>query len=112
LKSFSFSEYCFVEFGRRNNSPGQRNHFRLWRRTLETPHGYQAGVTTAADSVGDQTGDGQMRTLSLLLAFAFVLAGPSIAGSTDNSPPGAGTFAYAGSPVASSATQSILVAAR
>jgi hypothetical protein len=71
-----------------------------------------SGVTTAADSAGDQTGDGQMRTFSFLLAFAFVLAGPSIAGSTDNSLPGVGTFAYAGSPVASSATHSIVVAAR
>jgi hypothetical protein len=53
-----------------------------------------------------------MRAFSFLLAFAFVLAGPSIAGSTDNSLPGVGTFAYAGSPVASSATHSILVAAR
>jgi hypothetical protein len=41
-----------------------------------------------------------MRTLSFILAVAFVLVGPSLAGSSDNSLPGIGTFAYNGSPVA------------
>ena len=41
-----------------------------------------------------------MRTLSLILAFAFVLAGPSMAGSTDNLP-AAGAFAYNGAPTVS-----------
>ena len=53
-----------------------------------------------------------MRTLSFILAFAFVLAGPSIAGSSDNGLPGIGTFAYHGSPIGSSAPQAIVVAAR
>lgn len=53
-----------------------------------------------------------MRTLSFMLAFAFVLAGPSIAGSTDRGLPGIGTFAYSGSPIVTSAPQAILVAAR
>ena len=53
-----------------------------------------------------------MRTLSFILAFAFVLAGPSMAGSSDNSLPGIGTFAYNGSPIGSSAPHSIVVAAR
>ena len=35
-----------------------------------------------------------MRTVSLILALAFILAGPSIAGSSDSSLPGAGTFSY------------------
>ncbi len=35
-----------------------------------------------------------MRTISFILAFAFILAGPSMAGSSDNSLPGTGTFAY------------------
>ena len=39
-----------------------------------------------------------MRTFSFILAFAFVLAGPSMAGSPD-SLPAAGTFAYNGAPV-------------
>ena len=50
-----------------------------------------------------------MRTLSLILAFAFVLAGPSMAGSTDGLP-AAGTFAYAGAPAANAAP--LVLAAR
>jgi hypothetical protein len=53
-----------------------------------------------------------MRTLSFILAFAFVLAGPSLAGSADNSLPGIGTFAYSGSPIVTSAPQALVVAAR
>jgi hypothetical protein len=39
-----------------------------------------------------------MRTISFILGFAFILAGPSIAGSSDRSLPGVGTFAYNSSP--------------
>ena len=53
-----------------------------------------------------------MRTLSFILAFAFVLAGPSIAGSLEGSLPGIGTFAYNGSRIVTSAPQAIVVAAR
>ena len=53
-----------------------------------------------------------MRTLSFILAFAFVLAGPSMAGSSDRSLPGIGTFAYSGSSIVTSAPQSVVVAAR
>ena len=53
-----------------------------------------------------------MRTLSFMLAFAFVMAGPSMAGSMDSTLPGIGTFAYNGAPIASSAPQSLVVAAR
>jgi hypothetical protein len=52
-----------------------------------------------------------MRTISFILAFAFILAGPSMAGSSDNSLPGIGTFSYDGSPVAVPAPQPIVVAA-
>ena len=52
-----------------------------------------------------------MRTLSFILAFAFVLAGPSLAGSSENTLPGIGTFAYNG-PSIVSAPHSIVVAAR
>lgn len=51
-----------------------------------------------------------MRTLSFILAFAFILAGPSMAGTSDGSLPGIGTFSYSGSPV--SAGSALLVAAR
>ena len=53
-----------------------------------------------------------MRTLSFMLAVAFVLAGPSMAGSLDSSLPGIGTFAYSGSPIVTSAPQALVVAAR
>lgn len=53
-----------------------------------------------------------MQILSFILAFAFILAAPTIAGSTDSSLPGIGTFAYNGSPIAVSAPQTIIVAAR
>jgi hypothetical protein len=65
-----------------------------------------------ANNVADKTGDSQMRTLSFILAFAFVLAGSSIAGSFDSGLPGIGTFAYNGPPVAMSAPPAIVVAAR
>ena len=39
-----------------------------------------------------------MRTISFILGFAFILAGPSIAGSSDGSLPGAGTFSFNSSP--------------
>lgn len=43
-----------------------------------------------------------MRILSFILAFAFVLAGPTLAGSKDDLP-AAGAFAYNGAPAANSA---------
>lgn len=53
-----------------------------------------------------------MRTFSFIFAFAFILAGPTLAGSSDNGLPGIGTFAYNGSPTVSTAPQAMLVAAR
>jgi hypothetical protein len=40
-----------------------------------------------------------MRALSYLVALAFVLTGPSLAGSADRDMPGVGTFTYCGSPI-------------
>jgi hypothetical protein len=68
-------------------------------------------TTKTAGSAGRQTGDSQMRTLSFILAFAFILAGPTLAGSSDGGLPGIGTFAYHGSPIATS-SPSLVVAAR
>jgi hypothetical protein len=51
-----------------------------------------------------------MPTVSLLLAFAFLLVGSTMAGSADGSLPGIGTFSYNGSPVSGSAP--IVVAVR
>ncbi len=53
-----------------------------------------------------------MRTLSFILAFAFVLAGSSVAGWSDGGLPGAGTFAYSGSPIPTSTPQVMVVAGR
>jgi hypothetical protein len=53
-----------------------------------------------------------MRTFSFILAFAFILAGPTLAGSSDNGLPGIGTFAYSGSPIITAAPQAMVVAAR
>lgn len=44
-----------------------------------------------------------MRTMSLILAFAFAMAGSSMAGAPDTGLPGIGTFSYNGSPVATPA---------
>jgi hypothetical protein len=108
VKSLSFFPRLFRRAKRRNNSPAQRNHFLLSRRRPETADGYQADNETAGNA-GSKTGDSQMRTLSFILAFAFVLA-PSVAGLSD-SLPGIGTFAYNGSPIAASAPQALKVAA-
>ena len=53
-----------------------------------------------------------MRTTSFILAFAFILAGSSMAGSADQGLPGVGTFAYSGSPVATTAAQPMVLAAK
>ena len=52
-----------------------------------------------------------MRATSFILALAFILAGPSMAGSSDQYLPGVGTFAYNGSPAATPASQPTVVAA-
>lgn len=53
-----------------------------------------------------------MQTLSFIVAFGLILAGSTIAGSSDSGLPGIGTFAYSGSPIAASTPQTVIVAAR
>ena len=53
-----------------------------------------------------------MRTFSFILAFAFILAGPSMAGAIDSGLPGVGTFAYNGAPVSPAAAPMVLANAR
>jgi hypothetical protein len=67
-------------------------------------------TNAGASSATGKTGDRQMRTMSFILAFAFVLAGSSMAGSAGTGLPGIGTFSYNGSPVA--APNLMVVAAR
>jgi hypothetical protein len=64
----------------------------------------------AADN--GQTRRQLMRTVSFILAFAFIFAGPSMAGSVDHGLPGIGTFSYNGSPVTTAAPEALVVAAR
>jgi hypothetical protein len=80
----------------------------FWRRRPETADGYQAANERRA-TPELKTGDSQMRTLSFILACAFVMA-PSVAGLSD-SLPGIGTFAYHGSPVVTSPPEPVMVAA-
>ena len=51
-------------------------------------------------------------TLSLILGFTLVLSGVSMAGSTDNSAPNAGLFAFSGTPMVFTAPQAMIVASR
>jgi len=53
-----------------------------------------------------------MRALTLVLALGFVIAGSSLAGSSNSGLPGVGTFAYNGSPVAAAAALPVVVASR
>jgi hypothetical protein len=53
-----------------------------------------------------------MPSPSFILALVLVLSGPSLAGTTDSSLPGVGTFAYNASPIVTSTPQMIVVAAR
>ena len=46
-----------------------------------------------------------MRPLSFVLAFAFFIAGPLIHHAPDGKLPGAGTFTYTGTPLATDAPQ-------
>jgi hypothetical protein len=56
-------------------------------------------------------GDTTMRTLSLIVAVAFFLVGPSLASAPEGGLPGIGTFSYNGSAIMLSAPP-LLVAAR
>jgi len=51
-----------------------------------------------------------MRAASLILAFAFVISGSTMAGSASGGLPGIGTFAYTGSPI--TAYSSLVFASR
>ena len=83
---------------------------RFWRRCPETADGYQVTNETAETPARNRRRP--MRTISFILAFAFILAGPSMAGSSDQGLPGVGTFAYSGSTLANPAPQPMVVAAK
>ncbi len=68
-------------------------------------------ATKTANSAGRERRQ-SMPTFSFILVLAFVLVGPSMAGTLDGGLPGIGTFAYSGAPVATSVPQMMVVAAR
>jgi len=53
-----------------------------------------------------------MRVLSVFLGLALICGAASAAGSAEGNLPGAGTFAYAGAPLASDVAVSAAVAVR
>jgi hypothetical protein len=88
-----------------------RNHFALLAQITGNSRWLSLCQRNGGDA-GTETGDSQMRTISFILAFAFILAGPSMAGSSENGLPGIGTFVYHGAPVAISAPLPMVVAAK
>jgi hypothetical protein len=109
LKSLNFSPGLFRRRLRRNNFPARRNHFLLWRRRPETADGYQAANETAGNAGTKKRR--QSNAGPKLHPGVYVRAGPSVAGLSDNLP-GIGTFAYNGSPIATSAPQFVVVATK
>ncbi|WP_158669896.1 hypothetical protein, partial [Bradyrhizobium guangdongense] len=95
----------------RNNSHQDETIFSFSRITHETGHGYQRHNDDGAPPAAE-LGHEIMRALSLILAFGFVLAGSSFAGSPDGNLPGVGTFQYSGTPVTITPARPIMVAAR
>ena len=73
--------------------------------------GYVTVCIVARPAVARYVGEIHMRGFSIVLTLAFVLATPSLAGSSEQGAPGVGTFAYGGSPLVASLTP-LTVAAR
>jgi hypothetical protein len=96
--------------GRRNNSPLHETIFAFWRRIPETADGYQATNEYRRTAPTRKSGEKSMRTVSFILAFVFVIAGSSMAGSMESGLPNVGTFSYNGTPVTPS--QTLIVAVR
>jgi hypothetical protein len=111
LKSLDFLGHCFVACGTKKQLPVATKPFSV----LAQISGNNRWLSGCQRNGGDrrhQTGDSQMRTISFILAFAFVLAGASMAGSADKGLPGIGTFAYHGSPVTVAASRPLVLAAK
>lgn len=53
-----------------------------------------------------------MRFASLILAFAFLFAGPSLAGSADGGIPHAGSFVFNGAPAVSAPAALVMASVR
>jgi hypothetical protein len=103
LKSLGFLPQCFVGTAATKQFSSVTKPFSAFGADIRKQH----LVIKLRPIAGP--GDESMRTLSFILAFVFVLAGPSLAGTPD-SLPAAGAFTYNGTPAASSA--SLVLAAR
>jgi hypothetical protein len=112
LKSLMFLRSCVVRWWPHETILLSDETISRFRADIRPPQMVITPVTKRRAAPELAPGDSQMRNLSFLLAVAFLLAGPSMAGSTDSGLPGVGTFAYSGSPVAASAPQTVVVAAR
>jgi hypothetical protein len=88
-----------------------RNHFRLFAQNSRNPWWLSSDQqNTGGMRRTGKSGEKSMRTASFILAFVFVVAGSSMAGSVESGLPGVGTFSYNGTAVAPS--QTLTVAAR
>jgi hypothetical protein len=99
LKTLLFSAECFVDRRPTKQFSRRRNHFVLVPQNSGNGRSLSNRQHDGARRRLGNRGDRQMRTLSLILAFAFVMAGASMAGSPDSDLPGIGTFSYNGSPI-------------
>jgi len=112
LESLDLFSNCFVAGGATKQFSAPRNHFQLFAQNS----GNRAWLSSDQQNDGakrqqGQPGDSKMRTISLILTFAFVVAGSSMAGSSEAGLPGIGTFSYNGSPL-TTASHTLVVAAR
>jgi hypothetical protein len=112
LRSLLFSPDCFVPWVPTKQLVPRRNHFSLGAQNSRNRSWLSIGQQSGQWPKNENLGDGQMRSLSfIILAFGFVLASSSMAGSVEGSLPGVGTFSYNGSPIAAG-SQPLMVAAR
>jgi hypothetical protein len=102
LKSLAFASNCFVGQAATKQFLCRTKPFWACGAELWKPRVVIKRLTDDGGSTGPRPGDDEMRTTSLILAFIFLVAGSSIAGSAEGALPGIGTFTYNGSPVATS----------
>jgi hypothetical protein len=93
--------FCFISMAATKQLSASTKPFfacsaELWKPQMVITRLTNDGAESAGKGL---SGDSQMRTVSFMLALAFVLVGPSMAGSAEGSLPGIGTFAYNGSPI-------------
>jgi hypothetical protein len=100
----------FVGTGATKQFSSRRNHFLLLAQNSGNAGWLSTAPTKRCEAPTGKTGDSQMRITSFILAFAFVVAGSSMAGSAESGLPGIGTFSYNGSSIA--ASHALVVAVR